>query len=140
MGGASLLEHNVHTVVGALNLVPAIFGRREPSLDAVWRRQDREVLAQLRTGSHWCAEETSCWTQCPREQRVCPHCNDGIKDAPTCCPDAALCLNCPDLFAAPHPPHRFLRQKPCASPCQGPINRNHIFKRGARNVALQGRG
>ena len=80
-------------------------------------RQDREALAQLRTGSHWGAEETGRWTRRPREQRVCPHCHDGIEDAPhmllTCPLYAPLRLNFPDLFAEPHPPHRFLRQKPC---------------------------
>ena len=72
-GGASRLEHYVHNVVGALNLAPAMFGQRETYLDAVRRRQDREALAQLRTGSHWGAEETGRWTRRPREQRVCPH-------------------------------------------------------------------
>ncbi|EFN60189.1 hypothetical protein CHLNCDRAFT_56640 [Chlorella variabilis] len=97
-----------------LNLVPE---DRETYLDAVRRRQDREALAQLRTGSHWGAEETGRWTRRPREQRVCPHCHDGIEDAPhmllTCPLYAPLRLNFPDLFAEPHPPHRFLRQKPC---------------------------
>ncbi|EFN52894.1 hypothetical protein CHLNCDRAFT_54215 [Chlorella variabilis] len=115
-GGASRLEHYVHNVVGALNLAPAMFGQRETYLDAVRRRQDREALAQLRTGSHWGAEETGRWTRRPREQRVCPHCHDGIEDAPhmllTCPLYAPLRLNFPDLFAEPHPPHRFLRQKP----------------------------
>ncbi|EFN60091.1 hypothetical protein CHLNCDRAFT_133405 [Chlorella variabilis] len=50
-GGASRLEHYVHNVVGALNLAPAMFGQRETYLDAVRRRQDREALAQLRTGA-----------------------------------------------------------------------------------------
>ena len=116
-GGACRLEHYVHNVVGALNLAPAMFGQRETYLDAVRRRQDREALAQLRTGSHWGAEETGRWTRRPREQRVCPHCHDGIEDAPhmllTCPLYAPLRLNFPDLFAEPHPPHRFLRQKPC---------------------------
>ena len=116
-GGASRLEHYVHNVVGALNLAPAMVGQRETYLDAVRRRQDREALAQLRTGSHWGAEETGRWTRRPREQRVCPHCHDGIEDAPhmllTCPLYAPLRLNFPDLFAEPHPPHRFLRQKPC---------------------------
>ena len=116
-GGASRLEHYVHNVVGALNLAPAMFGQRETYLDAVRRRQDREALAQLRTGSHWGAEESGRWTRRPREQRVCPHCHDGIEDAPhmllTRPLYAPLRLNFPDLFAEPHPPHRFLRQKPC---------------------------
>ncbi|EFN56296.1 hypothetical protein CHLNCDRAFT_144688 [Chlorella variabilis] len=68
-GGASRLEHYVHNVVGALDLAPAMFGQRETYLDAVRRRQDREALAQLRTGSHWGAEETGRWTRRPREQR-----------------------------------------------------------------------
>ncbi|EFN51351.1 hypothetical protein CHLNCDRAFT_141074 [Chlorella variabilis] len=46
-----------------------MFGQRETYLDAVRRRQDREALAQLRTGSHWGAEETGRWTRRPREQR-----------------------------------------------------------------------
>jgi hypothetical protein len=33
--------------------VPPALGRRQPYLEAVRRRQQREALAQLRTGSHW---------------------------------------------------------------------------------------
>jgi hypothetical protein len=37
-------------------------------------------LAQLRTGSHWLAEETGRWERVPRPQRTCPHCQDGLED------------------------------------------------------------
>lgn len=42
-------------------------------------RSRREALAQLRTGSHWGAEETGRWARprVPREQRTCPHCAGG---------------------------------------------------------------
>ena len=41
----------------------------------VQKEQRQEALAQLRTGSHWLAEETGRWSRLSREQRVCPHCD-----------------------------------------------------------------
>ena len=38
------------------------------------RGDQRRALAQLRTGSHWLAEETGRRHGQAREQRVCPHC------------------------------------------------------------------
>ena len=45
------------------------------------RRQQREALAQLRTGSPWGAEETGRCERQPREGRICPHCQLGVEDA-----------------------------------------------------------
>ena len=87
-------------------LVPPALGRRHPYLEAVRRRQ-QEALAQLRTGSHWGAEETGRWEHQPREARICPHCQLGVEDA------THMIFDCPlyapqrrrwgDLFAHPDP-------------------------------------
>ena len=50
-------------------------------LHAVPERRGRQRLAQLRTGSHWLAEATGRWERRPRDQRLCPHCHDGLEDA-----------------------------------------------------------
>jgi hypothetical protein len=55
-----------------LGLVPPALGRRQPYLEAVWRRQLREALTQLRAGSHWGAEDTGRCQGQPREARICP--------------------------------------------------------------------
>jgi hypothetical protein len=56
------------------------------------------ALAQLRTGSHWGAEETGRWARVPREQRCCPHCSGGRWRTPlTCCWSA----HCMILFGPP---------------------------------------
>ena len=47
----------------------------EAYLLAVRERCRRRALAQLRTSSHWGAEETGRWHGVPRPDRVCPHCN-----------------------------------------------------------------
>ena len=78
--GASKLQHYVRQVWGP-GLVPPALGRRQPYLEAVRRRQQREALPQLRTGSHWGAEETGRWERQPREARICPHCQLGVEDA-----------------------------------------------------------
>ena len=44
-------------------------------LGVVHGRSRRRCLAQLRTGSHWLAEETGRWQRAARNQRVCPHCS-----------------------------------------------------------------
>ena len=128
-GGASWLEHYVYNVVGALNLAPAMFGWHKAYLDAVRRRQDRETLAQLRAGLHWGAEETGRWLLRPRGERVCPHCYDGIEDAPhmpLVCPlYAPLHVQFPDLFSDPLPPHRFLRQPPASVDAFAAACRHH---------------
>jgi hypothetical protein len=59
---------------------------------AARRRQQREAMAQLRTGSHSGAEETGRWEHQPREARICPHCQMGVEDA-TC-----MIFECP-LYA-----------------------------------------
>lgn len=65
--GASKLQYYVRQV-GGLGLVPAAMGRRQAYLeDARLRlRQRWEALAQLRTGSHWLAEETGRWLRPPQ--------------------------------------------------------------------------
>ena len=93
--GASKLQYYVRQV-GGLGLVPAAMGRRQAYLeDARLRlRQRWEALAQLRTGSHWLAEETGRWLRPPqpREARICPHCRQGVEDA------AHMVYDCP-LYA-----------------------------------------
>ena len=77
--GASRLQQSEATV-GVMTY--GAFGQREPYLDKVRQRQLRQPLAQLRTGSHWGAEETGRWAKLPRAQRVCPHCGAGaVEDA-----------------------------------------------------------
>jgi hypothetical protein len=58
---------------------PEEYGRAQ-YLDVVRERVRREALAQMRTGSHWGAEETGRWEGVPREQRICPHCLAGVED------------------------------------------------------------
>ncbi len=67
-------------------------------------------LAQLRTGSHWLAEETGRWQQQQRAQRVCPHCaaagEEHVQDAAHAifhCPhNADLRAHYPQLFTPAH--------------------------------------
>ena len=113
--GASKLQHYVRQVWGP-GLVPPALGRRQPYLEAVRRRQQREALAQLRTGSHWGAEETGRWERQPREARTCPHCQLGVEDA------THMIFDCPlytpqrrrwgDLFAEPRSLALFFVQDP----------------------------
>ena len=60
-------------------------GQREPYLD-VRQRSQRSAVAQVRTGTHWGAEETGRFNQVPRPERICPHCQPhgttAIEDAP----------------------------------------------------------
>lgn len=63
-------RHYVDVVLGGVAAVsgPALY------LDAVPQRRRRQALAQLRTGSHWLAEETGRWQRQQRQERVCQHC------------------------------------------------------------------
>ena len=113
--GASKLQHYVRQVWGPGLVAPAL-GRRQPYLEAVRRRQQREALPQLRTGSHWGAEETGRWERQPREARICPHCQLGVEDA------THMIFDCPlyapqrrrwgDLFAEPRSLALFFVQDP----------------------------
>ena len=112
--GASKLLHYVEGVQGGC-LEVQCYGRAE-YLGVVRERRRREALAQLRTGSHWGAEETGRWAR-PRvskEQRVCPHCAAGVEDV------AHMVFRCPlysslreqysDLFAKEHTLRSFFQQ------------------------------
>jgi hypothetical protein len=78
--GASKLCHYVESVRGGY-LEVECYGSAE-HLSVVRERRRMEALAQLRTGSHWGAEETGRWARprVPREQRTCPHCAGGVED------------------------------------------------------------
>jgi hypothetical protein len=83
-------------------------------LGAVRQRSRRVALAQLRTGSHWLAEETGRWERLAREQRVCPHCGGGVEDVrhmmfvfPLYAPIRA---RFPDLFSGADSVHSVLRR------------------------------
>jgi hypothetical protein len=115
-------------------------------LGAVRQRKRRAALAQLRTGSHWLAEETGRWEQQPRAMRVCPHCQQGVEDvshALFVCPlyEQAR-ARFPDLFAVPaRPLHEFMQQDPVllsalAAECQ----RVHAAAAAERAAAAGGGG
>jgi hypothetical protein len=74
--GASKLQHTTQGVCGGT--LAAILGIRAAYLTAVRERSKRAALAQLRTGSHWRAEETGRWDKTPSEQRLCSHCGGGV--------------------------------------------------------------
>ena len=84
-------------------------------LGAVRQRIRRGALAQLRTGSHWLAEETGRWEQVPCAQRTCPHCQGGIEDVQhvlfVCPLYASVRARFPDLVSQTTV-HAFLRQDP----------------------------
>lgn len=84
-------------------------------LGAVRQRLSRVALAQLRTGSHWLAEETGRWERVPRAQRTCPHCQGGLEDvqhALFVCPlYSPARARFPDLVFEPTV-HAFLEQDP----------------------------
>jgi len=114
--GATKLQHYTVSVCGG-KVDAASLGIRAPYLDAVRERSRREALAQLVTGSHWGAEETGRWQKLPREQRVCPHCHQGIEDVDHMvfhCPLYALLrLRFASLFQpTPASLHEFLQQSP----------------------------
>ena len=72
-----MLWHYVEAVRGG-ELAVEGYGR-VLYLDVVRERKRREALAQLRTGSHWWAEETGRWVGVAREHRMCPHCGGGVE-------------------------------------------------------------
>ena len=84
------------------------------------QRARRHALAQLRTGSHWLAEETGRWQRLARERRLCPHCTAAgeshVEDATHAilhCPHSApLRAQYPDIFVPAHTTslHAFFRQ------------------------------
>ena len=103
--GATKLRQYSTNISGGL-MCASQLAVRAPYLEVVRQRRLREALAQLRTGSHWGAEETGRWSQTPREQRHCPHCTmQAVEDA------AHMLLVCPlydpirttfsDLFSDP---------------------------------------
>jgi hypothetical protein len=114
--GASKLQHYVQHVCGG-TLQASDLGQRAAYLDEVRQRHQREALAQLRTGSHWGAEKTGRWRAQPRDQRICPHCHDGIEDPAhmlfSCPLYAPLREHCPNLFSSPHTLHTFLQLPAC---------------------------
>lgn len=87
-------------------------------LAALQHRAKWRALAQLRTGSHWLAEETGRWQQQPRAERLCSCCAaageqhvDDVEHAVLVCPRAAhLRGRYPSLFtpAHTHSVHSFL--------------------------------
>ena len=87
-------------------------------VDAIRERPRREALAQLRTGSHWLAEETGRWQQprVPHEQRICPYCRSGVEDVAHvlfACPlYAPLRVRFADLFSQEHTLQSFFAQPP----------------------------
>jgi len=68
------------------------------------------ALAQLRTGSHWLAEETGRWQRQQRAERLCVHCAaagerhvEDVSHAVFHCPRAShLRAQYPDLFTPAH--------------------------------------
>jgi hypothetical protein len=113
--GASKLQHYTLQVCGG-NLDAANLGTCAAYLMAVRERSRREALAQLRTGSHWGAEETGRWERVPREQRLCCHCGSGVETVGHMifdCPlYASLRSRFSDLFSKPRPLHEFFQQPP----------------------------
>jgi hypothetical protein len=114
--GASRYQHYVSGTCGG-RPAPAV----QPAyLSRVRERHRRVALAQLRTGTHWGAEETGrCQRpRVPREQRVCPHCAgsaiETVAHMVFVCPFyAAVRTQFADLFAEmPEPPtlEPFFRQ------------------------------
>ena len=69
------VQRYVRAVLGGVSLEtykPAAY------IGAVADRPRRMRLAQLRTGSHWLAEETGRWRGVERAERRCPHCEGGV--------------------------------------------------------------
>ena len=66
------VTHYVRSVRGGQ--IDADSYRPAQYLDAVPQRSRRQALAQLRTGSHWLAEETGRWQRQQRQHRLCQHC------------------------------------------------------------------
>ena len=80
------------------------------------------ALAQLRTGSHWLAEETGRWQRQPRDERLCQHCAaagerhvEDVEHVLLRCQRAAqLREEYPQLFT---PAHTLARVLHSARPC-----------------------
>ena len=116
--GATKLAHYLATAWGG-QLPPAEEYIPAPVayLAAVRQRVRRVALAQLRTGSHWLAEETGRWEGRPRALRTCPHCHAGVEDVPhvlfVCPLYGQVRARFPDLFSMPAPSaHEFMQQNP----------------------------
>ena len=69
--GSTKFKYYLEEVCGG-DLSPETYARAEYL--SLRRGDQRRALAQLRTGSHWLAEETERRNGTAREQRVCPHC------------------------------------------------------------------
>lgn len=114
--GATKTAHYVQRVWGG-TLDASTYGRAA-YVDAVRERARRQALAQLRTGSHWGAEETGRWERTAREQRICPHCRTGVEDVEhmlfVCPLYATVRARFPQLFAEQHSLHSFFGQAPGA--------------------------
>ena len=112
--GATKRAHYVQRVRGGTLDVES-YGRAQ-YVGAVRERARRQALAQLRTGSHWGAEDTGRRTQVTREQRVCPHCRSGIEAVEHMvflCPQyAPVRARFSGLFAEDHSLCSFLEQQP----------------------------
>ena len=52
-----------------------------PYLVCIRQRSRRQALAQLRTGSHWLAEETGRWHRVAQQQRSCTYCDTGTVES-----------------------------------------------------------
>ncbi|KAL4855790.1 Retrovirus-related Pol polyprotein from type-2 retrotransposable element R2DM [Chlorella vulgaris] len=116
--GASKLQHYTQGVWGG-TLDTASLGTRAAYLTVVRERSRRAPLAQLRTGSHWGAEETGRWDKTPPEQRLCSHCSGGVETVQHIifdCPlYASLRTRFSDLFCLlpePRTLHAFFQQPP----------------------------
>jgi len=134
--GSSKVRHYVHGTRGGVIAHESVV-RRQPYLDKVRQRRHREALAQLRTGSHWGAEETGRWQGLPREQRICPHCHSGaVEDV------AHIVFHCPlyspirarfrDLFVRDPPAEHTLNSFLC--PSRQPTKRLADFARACHRI------
>ncbi|KAL4859077.1 Retrovirus-related Pol polyprotein from type-2 retrotransposable element R2DM [Chlorella vulgaris] len=115
--GASKLQHYTQGVWGG-TLDAASLGTRAAYLTVV-RERGWAPLAQLRTGSHWGAEETGRWDKTPPEQQLCSHCGGGVETVQHIifdCPlYAGLRTRFSDLFCLlpePRTLHAFFQQPP----------------------------
>jgi hypothetical protein len=114
--GASKLQHYTLGIHGGC-LETATLSTPAAYISSVRERCRRVCLAQLITGSHWLREETGRWERLPREQRLCPHCSNGIEDVEHViyhCPlYASLRQRFSDLFhPVPCSLHAFFQQAP----------------------------
>ena len=114
--GASKLAHYLAAAWGGQVPEPGAYVPWPATyLSAVRQRKRRAALAQLRTGSHWLAEETGRWARVPREQRACPHCQGAVEDVQhvlfVCPLYSPVRARFPDLVFQPTV-HAFLQQDP----------------------------